>query len=303
MKRRATALLVLFACIQAPVAAGDGGVSFVLSNTGPDGDYAVRHAGRAIVIHAGLKLVTGDCITILRRTNADPVDNENRVVVIVDGRRMTLRKAQTPYCVPRPAGPIPRAVSVVAQLVADFAQYFTVAEHDYNSEQTEPVIHRGNGVPLSIPLLRRGSAKLAAGQRSFAIGWVGGAAPFEVALYRGDGSPRIAMLRSGDARRARFLTTAFTPGDYSVEVIDADGNRDRRDFAVVREIDVPQLAPHIQAALRSSTTPPDLRAAIEAAHLATTSDEWKLEAYQRISNLAKTSDLAGALSFELAAGG
>lgn len=300
MKPKVIAVLAFVLTAQTAVPK-DGGIRLVLDFTGDEADYAITQAGRATMIYQGMPLATGDCVSVLRRTNRAPVDNENRLVLMVDSRKLTLTKGDTPYCLKPPAGFVSRAAAIVARSFAELGAYFNDALKDYNSELTDPAISRGSRQAPIVPLAGDGKTKIVAGRRKLAIGWLGGTAPFKVSLFYGAGTRPIATVSAGESRRARFPESSLAAGRYRIDIRDAAGRRTRAPFEAIPQVDAPAEPPDEAAALRSPDTPPDVRAVVEAARLAQHVD-WRLEAYQRVVDYVRESHLARAVEFELVAG-
>lgn len=286
------------------IAAADSnaGYRYIESYTGPASAYEIDRGSQKLSPRLGMTLSVGDCVILHQPTNAQSRDNANRMTLMIDGTEARVDAANPKYCVaPSTAGPN-AAVAAIGRMFASVGELFQRSQNDYYTEHTTTAQTRG-GVqePVLIYLLQSAHPRIAAGQAKLWVAWIDGQAPYDAAIHKkGDATPLAARTALQD-RKATFDVT-LTPGTYELQVSDASGRQVTADFDAIPPAALPQPAATEMAALQDPSQPPDLRAALYAAWLVQQSPDWRFQAYQGVAGFASTSDLARALSFELAGG-
>ena len=155
---------------------------------------------------------------------------------------------------------------------------------DLNTAVNTTATTRGRpGGDLRSNLLNSSSdLRLVAGERSFALDWDGGKAPFELEIYPGTAAEPIGTW--GDIKDREIDQTAitFAPGRYTIVLRDNDGTVVETDVMVVASNDLPS-SPFEKPADAASSP---VEALMLAAWLAAQSDSWTLEAYLQAKELA-----------------
>ena len=156
---------------------------------------------------------------------------------------------------------------------------------------------RGDGDPLSIPLLDA-LPWLSAGPRRLELAWRGGKAPYTVRLVELDRRREAGRLERLADTSAFFPSTELVPGEWMIELIDAERQVMQRTFKVAPAAEVPRPP---AASLEGWSGA--ARTIVIAVWLAEQENgRWAWEAYQLLRGLAATDETAARVRRELAAG-
>ena len=156
---------------------------------------------------------------------------------------------------------------------------------------------RGDGDPLSIPLLDA-LPWLSAGRRRLELAWRGGKAPYTVRLVELERRREAGRLDRVVDSSASFSSTRLEPGEWMIELIDAERQVIQRTFRVSPAAEVPRPP---EAALQGWSGA--ARSIVTAVWLAEQDNgRWAWEAYQSLGALARTDETAARVRRELAAG-
>lgn len=131
-----------------------------------------------------------------------------------------------------------------------------------------------NAEPPAIPMLDAGTPAQVDGN-GFAIGWLGGTAPFRVRIIADSGAIRYDGKTRERALAVRGLT--LSPGRYTLELTD----RDMRDTEGEFEVVAPQVVPLVRCP--PEVQPEEYCADLEAGRLAARGLQWHLAAYKRLA--------------------
>ena len=140
--------------------------------------------------------------------------------------------------------------------------------------------------PLAMPLFST-DARVVARTRDLPITWVGGCAPYVVAILKG--ADTAAVRRNIDTDRARLDDVRLAPGRYRVVLSDGANQRVEGSFEAVTEL------PALPADLAADRT--DLGIIAQAIWLSDADGgRWRLDAFDRLRPLLRTGNaLAGAI--------
>jgi hypothetical protein len=282
------------------LAAGDAATRYILTYSGPESAFQVVHQNQKLAPKNGMTLVAGDCITILQRTHpAQAGDNENRMILLIDGSEVDLGASLTHYCVGK-AGAVNPVAQAIAKTVASVMGVFRTAQVDYYGSGLQPAVTRGIGVPPpEIPLLEAGKERIAAGHRSLDLTWSGGAGPYRVEIFRDGTAAPIFVNEKVAARSLHIGALDLIPGSYRLVVKDPATSSAIGGFRVIPASDLPALPADQRGTLATSASSTALGEAVYAAWLMHNGADWSFEAYQHVASQRATSQLAKLLIFEL----
>jgi len=302
---RTSIMLALSTALMLPLTAAadtSSNYRYIESYTGPSTAYEIDRGGQKLTPRLGMTLNVGDCVILHEPTNAQSSDDANRMTLMMDGTEARVDAANPKYCVTQSGAGANAAVAAIGRMFASIGDLFQRSQNDYYTEHTTTAQTRG-GVqePVLIYLLQPAHPRIAAGQPKLWVAWIDGQAPYDVAIYKKGDTSAFAGKVGLDERQTAFDVT-LTPGSYELRIGDASGRHAAADFDAIPPAQLPQPPATEMAALQDTTQPLDLRAALYAGWLVQQSPSWRFQAYQGVAGFAPTSDLARALSFELAGG-
>lgn len=308
MSRTFVSVLVLVALSAAAptmtvrAAASDSSPRYIEAYTGPDSAYEIDRGASHLAPHLGLTLRTGDCVVVRQPTNSQAGDNANRMTLMIDGTEVRVDGDHPKYCVVPAAATANAAGVAIARMFESIGSLFARSQNDYYTEHTAAAQTRGGAQePVLIYLLQAPHVKIASGTRTLAVAWIDGKAPFDAKVFADGAAALLASQTALQSRNAR-LSANFAPGKYRLQVTDANGAHVTAPFEAVAASTLPAPSARDAAALANTSQPLALRRTLYAAWLANQGADWRFEAYQHVVDFAATSDLARALSFELAGG-
>lgn len=261
-------------------------VGYVIDFDGYSEDYRLIRAGEEIPLSLLMPVRRGDELSVL--TSA------GRLTVRIgshDQAPLILREEDSPYFVDISGSWMPIPV-----FWPDLFDEITI-QRDYALADGGVM-----GVSrLEMPLtgLTDGTARMQAGARRFAIGWLGDHPPFAVTVTDQATGQVVDQGETSDPHYLSGQSVSFDGGLYAVEVRDAAGATVGGTFAVLS----PEKVPGLPEDLTIPEALADLADVFTAAWLATRDDGiWALEAYQRAAPLAGEATAAAALADALAQG-
>lgn len=156
---------------------------------------------------------------------------------------------------------------------------------------------RGDGDPLSIPLLDA-LPWLSTGPRRLELVWRGGKAPYTVRLVELDRRREAGRLERLADSSAVFPSIELAPGEWMIELIDAERQVIQRTFKVAPAAEIPRPPASSLEGWNGTS-----RTIVIAVWLAEQDNgRWAWEAYQSLGTLAGTDETAARVRRELAAG-
>ncbi|MBU4264326.1 MAG: hypothetical protein KKC76_20955 [Proteobacteria bacterium] len=215
-------------------------------------------------------------------------DNKEKISVVLglaDGEKR-LECGDAPYLL-RKIKPNSLFDNICANLSNVFKCYWPPGLHDdYHHAKLVSLAVRGTCSRLFMPLAARSGSRLVAGTRDLYLAWYGGNPPYGMQI-RTATSPRPIVERTGlDVPRIRVDGLSLEPGDYDIEVTDADNKSIIRSCKVVPRVALP-TSPAEAFIGEKGGTDRLLCDTIYAAWLSQQDDgAWMLEAYQHVADIA-----------------
>ncbi len=286
---RAGLVLGMTVVTAAPRALGAQEAGHVQRLAGPPGAVVRRHGGAPAPLRLLEALAPGDTLVATGPGRAH--------VRLASGRALWVCAqagpgcdAGSPWAVPG-AGRAPSPVVLAVRQVG--AWLAAVMGRDSSGRTVQAVLARGGG-PLRLPLVEGGEARLVAGRRDLALAWTGGTSPVLARLVRAGGAADTLVGAPLTDSTARWAGVRLLPGEYRLELRDADGRTLRA--RVVVEAALPRSA---REARRAGGEDGVLWEALALAG----EDEgrWAWEAWQRLAAREAEPDVA-ALRAALARG-
>jgi WD40 repeat protein len=276
---------------QTPVAVG-----WIDRIEGAPADYTILHQGQNLNPECPpcwQPLYVGDSIIVHR----DSV----RIFVDFGGgkpMKVCLNKKTTPDCdndspFAVQAVTPPSLPASVLQWAGDFLTGWRPLPHPNEERDLKT---KGSGITSD--LLTASTVQIGSGDRRLALPWMGGRKPYQVTIYVEGNRETILSQKKVNDTAFIELTVNLKPGNYSLEIVDADDRKFVVMFKAVEPSKIPTL-PEITNADVST----EMRDTLYAVWLAGLDDGlWVWEAYLRASELAPTYPAAKVLRDALEAG-
>jgi len=263
--------------------------TWIVDFTGAPDDFRLERGNQTLPIEIYRQLQPNDRLFVL-------VDGSVLSLKQDDGRRIDLRKSNSPYLI-RNQGKPPTALDNFLHGCRTWLTRQRLEEVD------RPVISiytRGEPVPpISLPLVSGATARLSAGTRPLYLAWQGGEPPYQVRLTNTAGKEILKQTGiaapGGNTQPFKTAPVPLKPGQYRLTISDAKSQA-RVTVEVVPAIPLPPPA------TLAGVTDTDIRQTLEALWLASQGEAWWLEAYQRVMPLEGQHQPARLLRYSLEKG-
>lgn len=262
-------LLALIALVSSSTALGGVDVGWIEKINGNPSDVQILRGGKKVEATQFLPIQKGDQLSVVN-------DNTSLEVSLANGKRLKVDKSKSQIA--QQAGEVPALSGNLMNWVASLAK----------KESKEPRIitaasrNSNEGGKLSIPLLKDDTT-LIAGDRTLALAWQGGKAPYEVKLVRRD-TQMVGAVFQGVENNRIMEKINLAPGAYELVVSDSAGTTWREKVIAVSNRSLPEIPVEFQSMSSS------LKQVLTASWLASIEDgKWDLEAYTLIATLPQHS--------------
>ena len=283
-RRHATIAIVLAACAAAaptradtqPVVAG-----YITEIDGASSDCSIMRGSEPIPVHYWSEIDVGDIVS---------VHGVGYVKIGWDEKATTfqVKAGNSPLKINAPArhGMVMQGLDYAGQALTEWSD---------GDEVQAKIRNVKDAGPLELPLLSGSTpGRVVAGNRQFTLAWTGGSPPFHVTLAAMSGGAGQEWKAVGDRRVSAKLR--LPEGQYEARVTD-----DHR-LTVIGALEVSSAAPTEDDA-GLAEFPPGVARLLAAARLSDMdTGAWRLEAYERLTELAGTSRAARLMAGRLAQG-
>jgi hypothetical protein len=226
-------MLILSLWASAAVAARAAEVVGIVEDIkGSSGDYALVRGDAKLQLRICEEIQNGDKIVL-------PQDGEVRVRMTTD-ESIVLTERQSGQPIKERGAPASRTSNLLANLAEVITPWHDFVE--FNLAVEGPAPKSPAREPLELPLIPKKGAAVAvgAGERSFALAWLGGTPPFKVSIVTAPGGQAV-LKRVGVTSRALPLhPLALAASSYTLRLEDAAGHTIERKIEAVPNDKVPQ---------------------------------------------------------------
>lgn len=256
--------------------AADGqAIAWVVDFEGAREGYRIQRQGASVPITFFMRLLEGDEIIV------EKPGGKVRLV-LENGRGLDVVRTRGAFVVRRGGAPATLTINFL-----DWAAGWFRTWSDEGSRPTSINIRGRAGRDLSAPLLAHPIPQVVAGRRQLFLAWQGGEGPYRVRVTRHDKSDPVVSIDRWEESWVKASGLDLEPGGYAVEVKDSTGKGASGRFEVVRG---PAPQPHslVHDTFGGDISPSPAYQTVLALWLATQGNgQWRLEAYQRASELAE----------------